>query len=220
MRRLLQFFFPILSLAILGFVWSVPIQNAGGWTTYWTIADPSAFIYRLFQLAGLTAFTLVSLQILTGPYMKFWEHLYGPRFYKFHAYEGLFALLFALLHPSLLLVSLNLQKVSYFDFVTTLPYQFYFGPFALLLMVTTVSTAALTILFGRPAFQKSWHWIHLANYGVFLLVFFHSISIGSDVASPTSTLRPLWWLFLAGMIVGLLYRRVYRVITEKDAGLG
>ncbi len=218
-RRFLQILFPLIALDLLIIVWSVPIANAGGWAAFWESTDLAALTYRLFQLAGLTAFTLVSFQVLTGPYLKLWEKLYGPQFYRFHAFEGIFALLFALLHPSLLLVSLAYQKISLFTFIKAFPIQYYFGPLALTLMLVTVTTAALTILRKVPRFAKTWHWLHLLNYAVFVLAYFHSLTIGSDLVSPTSQLRPLWNFFLIGLVVGLIYRRIYRVVQEKDHGL-
>lgn len=219
MRRALQILFPVSGLLILLFVWSVAVGDNGGLQATFAPASLDSLLFNLFRLAGLTTFTLVSFQILTGPYMKFWEKLYGAGFYKFHAYEGLVALTFATLHPLLLYTSLFIAGISPFVFAKNYPIQYYFGPLAWLCLVVTVTTAAMTILWNKPKFAKVWHWFHLLNYAVFLLGFFHSIIVGADVAPTTSQLRPLWWLFFVGMIVGLLYRRILRVFQDHSHGL-
>lgn len=218
-RRIYQIMPILIAIGLLIFVWSVPIENSGGWATFWSTVEPSGFTYRLFQLAGLTAFTLISFQVATGPYMKLWERLYGSGFYKFHAIEGLSVLLFALLHPLLLGVYLLMEKIDYRAFASGYPFQLYFGPLALTLLLVTIPSAAATILWSRPQFRRNWHWIHLANYLVFLLIFLHSLSIGSDVSPPDSRLRPLWWTFFALWVAGLVYRRIIRVQQEGKHGL-
>lgn len=219
MRRISQLLLPLAALLILSYVWSVALTANGGWAATFANTDPAVTAYNLFRLAGLTTFTLVSFQIATGPYMKLWEQLYGPSFYRFHAYEGLFVLFFATLHPSLLLVYVYLSRIPYLEFVHSYPPQYYLGPIAWLIVVVTVSTAATTILWNSQKFARWWHVIHLANYLVFALGFFHSLAVGSDVADPASPLRPLWYTFAVLAVGGLLYRRVYRVINEKNLGL-
>jgi len=219
MRRILQFLFPILGLIILAWVWSVSINANGGLVATFASSQPIGTIYNLVRLAGLTTFVLVSFQIATGPYMKLWERLYGPNFYRFHAFEGTLTLVFASLHPSLLLLYAVVSQTPYLELVHAYPWQYYLGPTAWFFMVITVSTAAATILWRSNRFQRWWHVIHLANYLVFVLGFVHSISIGSDVADPLSPLRLLWYTFAAVAVAGLLYRRVYRVFREKNPGL-
>jgi predicted ferric reductase len=206
-KPVLRILFPAIAILIVLFEWSFSARANGGVAATFFPESPAALFYKLFRLAGLTAFTLVAFQVLTGPYMKFWEALYGTRFYRFHAYEGLSALLFALLHPSLLFLYLACSKTSLSTFTENIPFQFYFGPLALLVMLVTVSTAGLAVLLDRPRFKKVWHAIHFANYAVFSLVLLHSLTIGTDLTSPKSPLRPMWMLFFIAMVMGFLYRR-------------
>jgi predicted ferric reductase len=207
LKHALRILFPTIAILIILFEWSCSVRANGGFTATFSPVNPATLFYKLFRLAGLAAFTLVAFQVLTGPYMKFWEALYGTSFYRFHAYEGLLALLIALLHPSLLFSSLAYSKTSISIFTQNIPFQFYFGPLALLLMLVTVSTAGLAVILDRPRFKKGWHAIHLANYAVFILAFFHSVTIGTDLTSPKNPLRPMWVLFFIAMVMGFLYRR-------------
>lgn len=216
MKNLLRILFLAIAFGLLTFTWSAAIHGNGGFAATFAVGG-TGLAYNLFRLAGLTAFSLVSFQVLTGPYMAFWERLYGQGFYRFHAYEGLVALLFSLLHPTLLYGYLFVSGIGIFEFAAGYPFTYYFGPLALLIMIITVSTAASAVLLNRPLFRNRWRLIHIANYLVFLLVFFHSLTIGTDVAPATSALRPLWWFYFAGMIVGLAYRRVYLPLKTKRA---
>src|SRR6266498_678574 len=116
MKRFLRFLFPALALGILIFVWSVSISNNGGIAATFQTTSISILVYNLFKLAGLTAFTLVALQVLTGPYMHLWEKLYGPKFYRYHGYQGIFALLFAITHWFLITLYLKLIHVGVLQF--------------------------------------------------------------------------------------------------------
>lgn len=207
LKHALRILFPAIAILIVLFEWSCSVRANGGLAATFHPGNPAALFYKLSRLAGLAAFTLVAFQVLTGPYMKFWEALYGTSFYRFHAYEGLLALLIALLHPGLLFISLAYSKTRISRFTQNIPFQFYFGPLALLLMLVTVSTAALAVILDRPRFKKAWHAIHLANYAAFILAFFHSVTIGTDLTSPKNALRYVWVLFFIAMASGFLYRR-------------
>ena len=112
-----------------------------------------------------------------------------------------------------------MQQIDYREFAAQYPWQISLGPIVLTLLLVTVPTAAGTILWNKPYYRRNWHWIHLANYAVFLLVFLHSLNIGTDVSPTDSRLRPLWWTFFAIWLAGGLYRRVFRVVKEKNSGL-
>lgn len=218
MKKLAQILFPLIAIGLFIFTWSASIQGNGDWSATWT-SDLGQTYFNIFRLAGLTAFTLVALQIITGPYMRFWEQLYGPKFYLAHTVGGVLALVFALLHPTLLMVSLGYRGISPLDFASNYPFQYYFGPIALFLIIVTTATAWMWVTLHRPKYKGLWHWIHLANYAVFALVFFHSLTIGTDVAPAISQLRPLWYTYAALAVIGLVYRRFVQVRQEKTHGL-
>ena len=215
MKSFLKIFFPVVGAGLLAFILAVSIRANGGLAATFT-ASGFAFGFNLFKLAGLTAFTLVGYQVLTGPFMQFWMRLYGPAFYRIHGFMGVFALAFSILHPVILYWALIASGIGIIEFSKSYGAAYYLGPAALLLMIVTVSTAASAVFLHKPLFQKHWRWIHYANYIIFLLVFIHSLRIGSDVAPADSPLRPVWWLFFLGMIAGLVYRRVYLVFQARQ----
>lgn len=219
MKRVAQIFFPLLGLSILALVWSTPIANAGGWTAFWDMRDAASFTYRIFQLLGLTAFTLITIQIVLGAGMNLWERLYGPRFWIFHRYEGIFALLLALSHPFVLGRSLSLQGSSISEFLGGHP-QINFillGELGLFLLLVTVSTAYLALVFKQPSLKAVWHKLHLANYLIFALIWIHSWNVGSD--PRTGILPIIYWLFAGLVVISFLYRRVLRPVKEGNLGI-
>ncbi len=217
MKKLTQVLLPCIGLILLGYIISVSIGNNGGLAETFNSADKQTLFYNLYKLAGLAAFTLLSYQIITGPFMRLWEKLYGPKFYLFHAWQGIFVLVFAVTHWLLIHVYMSLAGLSVpeFDALYQAPYV-YFGPIALILIAVTVITAVLTVLFKWTKLEKIW-WVHWLNYAIFFLVFFHSLKIGSDVSASDSSLRPIWYTFFVFAVVGLVYRRFF-VPFQKKAG--
>lgn len=164
----------------------------------------------IFPLIGLIAFTLIWSQIMFGAFMKLLTN-YFPNIFKFHIIQGITALLFAILHPSLRVISLPTQHmIDYFkfkiDFVDpTLVSFVYIGEAALLLLICGVFAGLLR---NWPPVQRYWHWVHLINYLVFLLGWYHSWNLGGDINS-SPLLQNLWIFFLITFIIAFSYRRIY-----------
>jgi predicted ferric reductase len=216
MKQFLKILFPVLGAALLMWVLSVSINNNGG--LYATFHGTSTVVsYNIFRLAALAAFVLMSFQIITGPYMHLWNKLYGKdSFYFFHSYEGIFVLVFALLHFGFIHLFMHLQSLSLTQFSALYrePY-ITFGPVVLALLAVTSITAIIAVLFLHQKPRRWWRYFHYANYVVYLLAFFHSMNVGSDLHQG-SPLRPLWYIFFILFIFGFIYKRIIRVIQKRD----
>jgi predicted ferric reductase len=215
MKKLLQFIVPLIGLALLGYVLSVAIRNNGGWNDTFNV-EYTALIYNLIRLAGLTTFVLISFQVITGTFMHLFNMLYDTkRFYFFHSYAGIVTLICAVTHWAL--VHLYMYHFNYsileFSAMYNGPY-IHFGPAALVLLGAAGVTAIVAVLILDQKAQRWWRYIHYANYLAFILVFIHSINIGSDVQSQG--LKPLWYFFFAMFVVGLIYKRVIRQIQKSQ----
>lgn len=199
MIKLMRIVIPILWAGILIIPPLVFIQNRS--------VEALSTASTAFPIFGLIAFTLVWSQLMIGSFMRLLTRIY-PRILAWHIAQGLTALGFALLHPFLLILSLRHDLGIYFgyQFVPSgfAPYV-YLGQAALLLLVIAVAAALLR---RWPPIQRYWHWIHLLNYGVFFLVWFHSWNLGGDIQT-TPLLRGLWQFFFVTVIAGLVYRRLY-----------
>lgn len=153
-------------------------------------ADLKAFAAKTFPLVGLYAFTLVWFQFMLGSSMGPLKRVY-PWIKTFHRWEGGFALLFALTHPLLLLLAVGIQRYVARDYIAPNLVPFiWIGYVQLFLLFVTAGTALLAKI---PWLKARWHFIHYANYAVFVLVWVHSWFLGSDVR-PTN-LKYLWFFF-------------------------
>lgn len=160
------------------------------------------FSQRIFPLIGLYAFTLVWVQIMIGSFAPFWRKFF-PRVMKYHRWVGIFTLVFACLHPLLLLIGVG--PTVYFARTYVAPNLVPFiwvGYVQLLLLITTASTA---LLMKVPWLRRKWRVIHLLNYVVFYLVLIHSWALGYDVRS-SAVLQGLWIVYGLSVSVALVMR--------------
>ncbi len=156
---------------------------------------------RIFPLFGLYAITLVWFQVMLGSLLPLWRKIF-PKIFLFHRAEGLFALLFALTHPSLLLVTVGLRSYIARDFVAPEQVKFlYFGYTALFIMLLTVTTA---LLMKRKILSRWWRKIHILNYVVFAAAWIHSYNLGSDVQS--TGLKYLWFGYGLTVLIAIALR--------------
>lgn len=165
-------------------------------------ADFGSASRRLFPLVGLYAFTLVWSQVVLGSGMNLWRKVY-PKIEGYHRKQGVFTLLFAITHPTLLLIGVG--PTAYFTRTYVAPELMLFVWFGYVQLFLLILTALAALLRKKIAWLRArWRVIHVLNYLVFILVWFHSWFLGSDV-QPTN-LKYLWWFFGATAIVTTCYR--------------
>jgi DMSO/TMAO reductase YedYZ heme-binding membrane subunit len=155
----------------------------------------------MFPFVGLYAFYFVWVQFMLGSNM-YWMRAKYPWLLKFHRFEGGMALLFALLHPTLLVLSLGISEYYKYDFVAQdkLIYV-WIGYLQLLLIMCTAGTALLR----RVIWLKDrWYFVHYANYLMFALVWVHSWNLGSNVQG--TSLQYLWYFYGLTAIASVLVK--------------
>lgn len=172
----------------------------------------------LFPLLGLYAFFFTWSQVMIGSNRSWLQTLF-PWILTFHRRQGIFALLFALLHPLLLINGIGFADYLRDRFVAPEQALFvWFGRVALLLLVITAGSALLMRL---SWFRSRWRVIHYANYVIFALVWVHSWVLGTD--TQTFALRTLWVFFAVSVGLSLVarLRRALRTLnaTSKAATL-
>lgn len=173
----------------------------------------SAALQVLFPLIGLYAFTFVTFQVLIATNLH-WLKPVWPHIIHFHRFQGIFALLFACLHPLFILGGYGLSTYIHYRFVPAGKWPWLVPAYtALLIMLCTVTTALLA-WHGRNL--PFWRRLHLLNYLVFPLVWLHSWFIGSD--TQLSTLRIVWLVYLAMVCVSIIYK-YRRLFMVRSAGV-
>lgn len=206
---------------ILGSVFLI-IFLIPGYTFFVVNQGTLSDLYSVFRLFGLYGFTLIWGQIILGPFMPLLRRLFGPLALTLHIAEGIFAIVFATLHPILLGLAYFLATKDLFFWnalANYLPGELYiyglFGVAAWVLLICTVTTALLRT---KPWFINKWRYIHLLNYLVFILVFLHSYNIGSDVRSePLNTLYGVFGLtFVASVLYRIVYKRIWPFLIKTQ----
>jgi len=189
-------------------------SNRGG-TGFLAGLDLPTFSILMFPLVGLYAFTLLWVQFMLGSSLYPLRAVF-PWIETFHRTEGVFVLLFALLHPTLVLLGVG-SLAEYFktDFVAdALVPWVWVGEVQLTLLCITVATA---ILRKTKRLRTRWHYIHYANYIVFGLAWLHSWNLGTDVQS---SLAWLWYCYGATALISAGARLVREVRTRRRAKAG
>lgn len=217
MRTLFRLLLPVIYLTALVIPGYVFFASRGGFG-FLKDVDYQTASALLFPLFGLYAFTLVWLQFMIGTTRSLLKRAF-PGIITWHRTQGVFALLFALVHPALILVAFGIDTYMKKTFVAPeLVVYVWIGQVQLFLMVLAVVAALLR----RQAWLRSrWKLVHRANYIVFVLAWVHSWFLGSDVQS--SGLRWVWIVYaisaLSGVAVVVSQARRKSILAPEDAGL-
>lgn len=168
--------------------------------------------FLLFPLVGLYAFFLLWIQFLLGSNM-YWLRPALPALYRFHKAQGGFVLLFAFLHPTLLLIGVGGTSLWHSSFVP--PSQRFFVELGYIQLIIISATAGAALLRHLPWLKNHWHYIHYLNYVLFLSVWVHSWNLGTDTHEPF--LRASWVFFGLTAVLSLL-ARVFFAKRPKGSG--
>ena len=213
-KKLLKYGLALLYVAALCLPAYAFFHDRGG-TAFLQSQNYKTSLQLLFPLLGLYAFTFVAWQVLIATNLR-WLRRFWPRIIQFHRFEGSFALLFALVHPSFILIGYGLSTYLHYRFVAP-PLRWWLVPAytGLTIMIFTVLTAHLAWI-GRNL--PWWRKFHRLNYAVFALVWTHSWFIGSDLHTPL--LRRVWLLYLTAVVASTAAKYYPRFkatyITRKE----
>ncbi len=158
------------------------------------LGQPGLNLNTLQRLAGLTAFSLLFMQIILGGYMNFFTDKLGGWVFGFHVKQGVAIYTLIVLHPILFL----LQKPP----LVTLANPFYLmGTLSFILISLAVWAARMR---AEPFWNIHWRKFHILNYVAFLLIVVHAFNVGSDFKSfPFSVFYPMATL---AVLVTIVYR--------------
>lgn len=156
----------------------------------------------IFPMLGMYAFTFVTMQVIIANNLR-WLKKIWHKILTFHRAEGIFALMFALLHPGFILLGFGINNYLHFNYLSNSSLKPWLIPSytALFILICTVTTAFLA---WRGMNIPFWRKLHRLNYLVFALVWIHSSFIGTD--TPTIFARGLWLLYLMLVVVSVAAR--------------
>lgn len=155
----------------------------------------SSLLLNLFPIFGLLAFTLLWLHSISGVYEEWLRERF--HFDALIHWTSLVILVSMLLHPLLLLIVVDFQFLAIFEGHVL---EIALGLMGLVLLLTYDVGKAL---YKYNFFSKNWHKILVVSTIGFLLTFFHSIMIGSDLQS--GFMRYLWVFYGVTAIASTIY---------------
>jgi len=161
---------------------------------YWTLG--SELLSNIFPLLGILAFTLLWLHSISGVFES-WLRKYFDFDWFIYTTSMLIFISFVL-HPFLLLI--------YSDFSFTRAFSYadmryiWLGVIGFLLLITYDIGKFLK---NHDFFVRNWDKILVISTIGFLLTFFHSLVIGSDLQS--GTLRIVWIFYGITAILSTIY---------------
>jgi len=149
----------LLILSVPGVTW---VKNSG-----WS----GGVVYGLARLAGLYAFTLMTLQVGIGGLADKLRPIFGARIIRWHIWQGTVAFSLAMLHPVLMAVVFGVGEVL------RMGGDAVWGKIALNLLIISVLAGAMR---AQPWLVRYWRWVHRLNYVILAMVWWHSWRLGTD----------------------------------------
>lgn len=157
----------------------------------------SSLLINIFPVFGLLAFTLLWLHAISGAFEEKLRAMFN--FEAFVRWTALVILVSILLHPLLLLIIARFDILAIFA-----PGEHQFalllGLFGLILLLTYDIGKVLK---RHEFFTRNWNAILIISNIGFVLTFFHSLELGSDLQS--GFLRKLWIFYGVTAIIALIY---------------
>jgi hypothetical protein len=208
MRIILRLTYPLEEIwnkIIKFFLWAFVILATlyplfARYSTASTLSD-DGLLLTLFPYLGLIAFVLMWLHVVGSVFQTWLErHI---NFQAFTDYSSIIVLICIVLHPLLLFLHLGLNRLG--D-------VFLYGP-ALYIWLGIIAWCTLIIYdIGKLAkflarsqfFYRHWNKILLISTIGFLIAFFHSLGLGSDLQS-FGPLRLLWIFYGITGILATIY---------------
>lgn len=196
------------------------LLNQGAFTI---IDDQSATaadrLYPFVRLLGMLVFTGVMLQILSQTLWVPLTKLYTPKaLLVWHVTVGLLTYGLALLHPILFDLTQWLATGSLAFLKDFLP-RASMGRFNFLVMLGYLNLILLSLTVGAGLLRKQafirrwWKKVHLLNYLVFAIGFYHSLNIGTDTQTPP--IRTVWFIY-AGLVIGAVLWRLGELYVKHQ----
>jgi hypothetical protein len=167
----------------------------------------SSLVISLFPIFGLLAFTLLWLHAMSGVFEEWLRERFN--FDAFVHWTALIILVSMLLHVFMLLTLIKFDLPSLFEHS---PVAMTLGLIGFILLLTY----DIGKLFKkREFFSRNWNSILIISTIGFILIFFHSLMIGSDLQS--GWLRWLWIFYGVTAILATIYTYgIKRYLKKKE----
>ena len=168
--------------------------------------DPIHLSANLFPFFGILPFTLLWLHSLAGLYYQWLDHYIDLD--QFIHITASIILVCLIAHPLLILASLDFSISNTFIYYGKT--YIWLGIIGWLLLIIYDITRPLKIC---RFFSKNWTSILVISNIGFVITFFHSLALGSDLQS--GFLRYVWIFYGVTAIIALTYTYAIRPLLKK-----
>jgi len=143
------------------------------------------------RILGLTAFTMLFIQILLGSFMPKLIDKFGGWIFSFHIFQGVLIYTLIFLHP-LAMVFHKYFVHQGFDpfyvftdicFLCQNSFELLYSLGKLAFWFITISVLAGLFRTATPWMRVNWRKLHLLNYVSFMLIAIHSFFLGTDIGT-------------------------------------
>lgn len=189
-RTLIRYLLILFAYAAILYPLSVRISRLS-----WDLSS-TRILFNLFPFFGLLAFSILWLHVMSGVFEPFLrKYIDLDRFVRITAMIVLVALI---AHPLLLFFAVDFNLDAVFSYGKN---YIFLGLIGWMLLITYDIGKLLQKKYNF--FVRHWNKILLTSTIGFLLIFFHSISLGSDLQS--GALRVVWIFYGVTAILGTIY---------------
>lgn len=141
----------------------------------------------LQRVFGLSAFFLISAQLMVGNFFEYFVSRYGGWVYKFHTYQGIVGYFLVVLHvlSKILFDYISLGKKLFlndifsFCLLCETKYDFFISLGKLAFLIISLSVIAGKFR-SQIELRRIWRYIHISNYLLYPIIFIHALKLGTD----------------------------------------
>jgi predicted ferric reductase len=213
MKKLLFFIIWVFLLIL------VPITVLNTTPLALALKHPGNLTNFIQRIVGLTAFTLLFVQLILGAFMDTWEKKLGSWAFKFHLIEGPLIYFLVLSHGVLFMVFNHYIGAGWNPYLVFInvcllcnkPIDYYYTLGRMSFWLLTIAVLAADFRKVSPWMKTNWRKFHVLNYITFLLVGAHGFLIGQDFrVQPFYSFAVVAYTIVLGIVLFIEIPRLYK----------
>jgi hypothetical protein len=171
------------------------------------------------RILGLTAFTLMFVQIILGAFMDKLEEKLGDWVFRYHVIEGIIIYSLALMHPLTFMIFNHFTGAGWNPYLVFInacllcrtPIYYYYTLGMISFWLLSITVFAGLFRKATPWLKANWRKLHVMNYAIFLIVGAHGFLIGTDFQyQPFYTFATIAYAIVVGVVVFIEIPRLYK----------
>lgn len=166
----------------------------------------SELFYEIGKICGITGFFLLSFLIFSGDTARFWNRFIGlDKIIKFQRKFSYFVAFFVICHPIFFILANGFNINFIIPNFTYIPLTI--GVLSMYIFIGIMIASKLYKMIS----YRTWQYIHILTYILFLFAMFHAYNAGSNSEELTIP----YSIALVAIIIGIIYRTQYKLRARK-----